>query len=60
MHQLRAFAEQPGISHQVYTDQEPGGKANRSELKLLLHEAYLPVLPRALPQRPRAWLKYRK
>jgi hypothetical protein len=28
--QLRAFAEQHGSIYQVYTDQEPGGKTDRS------------------------------
>jgi DNA invertase Pin-like site-specific DNA recombinase len=31
LHQLRVFAEQHGSIHQVYTDQESGGKAERSE-----------------------------
>jgi DNA invertase Pin-like site-specific DNA recombinase len=40
LHQLRAFAEQHGNTYQVYTDQESGGKANSTEFKLLLLEAY--------------------
>jgi DNA invertase Pin-like site-specific DNA recombinase len=40
LHQLRAFAEQHGTIHQVYTDQESGGKSERSEFKRLLLEAY--------------------
>jgi DNA invertase Pin-like site-specific DNA recombinase len=40
LHQLRAFAEQHGAIHKVYTDQESGGKADRTEFKHLLHEAY--------------------
>jgi DNA invertase Pin-like site-specific DNA recombinase len=40
LHQLRAFAEQHGTIYQVYTDQESGGKAERTEFKHLLLEAY--------------------
>jgi DNA invertase Pin-like site-specific DNA recombinase len=40
LHQLRAFAEQHGTIHQVYTDQESGNKSERSEFKRLLLEAY--------------------
>jgi DNA invertase Pin-like site-specific DNA recombinase len=40
LHQLRAFAEQHGTIHQVYTDQESGGKSDRTEFKQLLLEAY--------------------
>jgi DNA invertase Pin-like site-specific DNA recombinase len=40
LHQLRAFAEQHGTIYQVYTDQESGGKADRTEFKHLLLEAY--------------------
>jgi DNA invertase Pin-like site-specific DNA recombinase len=40
LHQLRAFAEQHGTIYYVYTDQESGGKADRTEFKQLLLEAY--------------------
>lgn len=40
LHQLRAFAEQHGPVYKVYTDQESGSKADRSEFKRLLLEAY--------------------
>jgi DNA invertase Pin-like site-specific DNA recombinase len=40
LHQLRAFAEQHGSIYKVYTDQESGGKADRTEFKTLLLEAY--------------------
>ena len=40
LYQLRAFAEQHGIIYQVFTDQESGGKADRTEFKQLLLEAY--------------------
>jgi DNA invertase Pin-like site-specific DNA recombinase len=40
LHQLRAFAEQHGSIYHVYTDQESGGKADRTEFKALLFEAY--------------------
>jgi DNA invertase Pin-like site-specific DNA recombinase len=40
LHQLRAFAEQHGTIYKVYTDQESGGKADRTEFKHLLREAY--------------------
>jgi DNA invertase Pin-like site-specific DNA recombinase len=40
LRQLRAFAEQHGTIYKVYTDQESGGKADRTEFKYLLLEAY--------------------
>jgi DNA invertase Pin-like site-specific DNA recombinase len=40
LHQLRAFAEQHGTIYQVYTDRESGSKADRTEFKHLLLEAY--------------------
>jgi DNA invertase Pin-like site-specific DNA recombinase len=40
LHQLRAFAEQHGPIYKVFTDQESGGKADRTEFKQLLLEAY--------------------
>jgi DNA invertase Pin-like site-specific DNA recombinase len=40
LHQLRTFAEQHGRLYRVYTDQESGGKADRTEFKQLLLEAY--------------------
>jgi DNA invertase Pin-like site-specific DNA recombinase len=40
LHQLRAFAEQHGSIYHVFTDQESGGKAERSAFKQLLLEAY--------------------
>jgi DNA invertase Pin-like site-specific DNA recombinase len=40
LHQLRTFAEQHGTIYQVYTDQESGGKADRTEFKHLLFAAY--------------------
>jgi DNA invertase Pin-like site-specific DNA recombinase len=40
LHQLCAFAEQHGSIYKVYTDQESGGKADRTEFKHLLLEAY--------------------
>jgi DNA invertase Pin-like site-specific DNA recombinase len=40
LHQLRAFAERHGTIYQVFTDQESGGKADRTEFKSLLLEAY--------------------
>jgi DNA invertase Pin-like site-specific DNA recombinase len=40
LHQLRAFAERHGSIYQVYTDQESGGKAERSAFQQLLLEAY--------------------
>jgi DNA invertase Pin-like site-specific DNA recombinase len=40
LHQLWAFAGQHRTTYQVYTDQESGGNANRTEFKLLLLEAY--------------------
>jgi DNA invertase Pin-like site-specific DNA recombinase len=38
--QLHTFAEQHGTIYQVYTDQESGGKADRTDFKHLLLEAY--------------------
>ncbi|MGI4823095.1 MAG: recombinase family protein [Janthinobacterium lividum] len=40
LHQLRAFAEQHGTIYHVFTDQESGSKADRTEFKQLLLEAY--------------------
>jgi DNA invertase Pin-like site-specific DNA recombinase len=40
LHQLRAFAERHGTIYQVFTDQESGGKADRTAFKQLLLEAY--------------------
>jgi DNA invertase Pin-like site-specific DNA recombinase len=40
LHQLRDFAEQHGTIYKVFTDQESGGKADRSQFKALLLEAY--------------------
>jgi DNA invertase Pin-like site-specific DNA recombinase len=40
LHQLRAFAEQHGTIYQVFTDQESGGKAGRTQFQQLLLEAY--------------------
>ena len=40
LHQLRTFAEQHGTVHKVFTDQESGSKADRTEFKQLLLEAY--------------------
>jgi DNA invertase Pin-like site-specific DNA recombinase len=40
LHQLRAFAEQHGRIYKVYTDQESGGKAERSAFQQLLLAAY--------------------
>lgn len=40
LHQLQTFAEQHGTLTQVYTDQESGGKSERTEFKRLLLEAY--------------------
>jgi DNA invertase Pin-like site-specific DNA recombinase len=40
LHQLRAFAAQHGTIYHVFTDQESGGKADRSAFKQLLLEAY--------------------
>jgi DNA invertase Pin-like site-specific DNA recombinase len=40
LHQLRAFAEQHGSICKVYTDQESGGKADRTAFKQLLLAAY--------------------
>jgi DNA invertase Pin-like site-specific DNA recombinase len=40
LHQLRAFAAQHGTLYRVFTDQESGGKADRTDFKQLLLEAY--------------------
>ncbi|MFD1874487.1 recombinase family protein [Hymenobacter bucti] len=40
LHQLRAFAERHGTIYQVFTDQESGGKADRTDFKQLLLAAY--------------------
>ena len=40
LHQLREFAERHGTIHKVFTDQESGGKADRTEFKQLLLQAY--------------------
>jgi DNA invertase Pin-like site-specific DNA recombinase len=40
LHQLREFAERHGTIYKVFTDQESGGKADRTEFKALLLEAY--------------------
>lgn len=40
LHQLREFAERHGRIYQVYTDQESGSKAGRSEFKQFLLDAY--------------------
>ena len=40
LHQLREFAERHGTIYKVYTDQESGGKADRTKFKTLLLEAY--------------------
>jgi DNA invertase Pin-like site-specific DNA recombinase len=40
LQQLRAFAEPHGTIYHVYTAQESGGKADRTEFKRLLLEAY--------------------
>jgi DNA invertase Pin-like site-specific DNA recombinase len=40
LYQLREFAERHGTIHQEYTDQESGGKAERSAFKQLLLDAY--------------------
>ncbi len=40
LHQLRAFAKQRGSLYKVFTDEESGGKADRTEFKVLLLEAY--------------------
>ena len=40
LHQLREFAERHGTIYKVFTDQESGGKADRTEFKQLLLEAY--------------------
>jgi DNA invertase Pin-like site-specific DNA recombinase len=40
LHQLREFAARHGTIYKVFTDQESGGKADRTEFKHLLLEAY--------------------
>jgi DNA invertase Pin-like site-specific DNA recombinase len=40
LHQLREFAERHGTIYKVFTDQESGSKADRTEFKHLLLEAY--------------------
>ncbi len=40
LHQLREFAERHGTIYKVFTDQESGGKADRTEFMALLLEAY--------------------
>jgi DNA invertase Pin-like site-specific DNA recombinase len=40
LHQLRTFAEQHGTLYKVFTDEESGGTADRTEFKALLLEAY--------------------
>jgi DNA invertase Pin-like site-specific DNA recombinase len=40
VHQLRAFAERHGTIYKVFTEEVSGGKADRSEFKQLLLEAY--------------------
>jgi DNA invertase Pin-like site-specific DNA recombinase len=40
LYQLREFAERHGTIYQVFADQESGGKADRTEFKQLLLEAY--------------------
>ena len=40
LHQLRAFATQHGTPRKVFTGEEPGGQAARSEFKALLLDAY--------------------
>jgi DNA invertase Pin-like site-specific DNA recombinase len=40
LHQLREFAERHSTSYKIFTDQESGGKADRTEFKHLLLEAY--------------------
>jgi DNA invertase Pin-like site-specific DNA recombinase len=40
LYQLHTFAEQHGTLYRVFTDQESGGKADRTEFKHLLLEAY--------------------
>ena len=40
LHQLREFAERHGTIYKVFTDQESGSKADRTEFKALLLEAY--------------------
>ncbi len=40
LYQLRAFAAQHGTLYKVFTDEESGGKADRTAFKTLLLEAY--------------------
>ncbi|RZJ89813.1 MAG: recombinase family protein [Hymenobacter sp.] len=40
LHQLREFAERHGSIYKVFTDRESSGKADRTEFKQLLLEAY--------------------
>jgi DNA invertase Pin-like site-specific DNA recombinase len=40
LHQLREFAGRHGTIYKVFTDRESGGKADRTEFKQLLLEAY--------------------
>jgi DNA invertase Pin-like site-specific DNA recombinase len=40
LHQLCEFAERHGTIYKVFTDQESGDKADRTEFKALLFEAY--------------------
>ncbi|RZJ57458.1 MAG: resolvase [Hymenobacter sp.] len=40
LHQLREFAERHGTIYKVFTDQESGGKAERTAFQQLLLEAY--------------------
>ncbi|MVN79300.1 resolvase [Hymenobacter sp. HMF4947] len=40
LYQLREFAERHGAIYKIFTDQESGGKADRTEFKHLLLEAY--------------------
>ena len=40
LHQLREFAERHGTIYRVFTDQESGGKAERTAFQQLLLEAY--------------------
>ncbi|TPG71971.1 recombinase family protein [Hymenobacter nivis] len=40
LHQLRDFADQHGTIHQVYIERESGGKADRTEFKRMMLDAY--------------------
>ena len=40
MHQFREFAERHGTIYRVFTNQESGDKADHTEFKQLLLEAY--------------------